>query len=84
MSDLEVTQQGFLRATVGTTVDFNIAPGCVYDTVDAYHIGGNLSVYSFSFNLGQTSTCLVHHLSRFNVLMEQRRTINCIHLGRLL
>ena len=51
MSDLEVTQQGFLRATVGTTVDFNIAPGCVYDTVDAYHIGGNLSVYSFSFNL---------------------------------
>ena len=50
MSDLEVTQQGFLRATAGTTVDFNIAPGCVYDTVDAYHIGGNLSVYSFSFN----------------------------------
>ena len=36
MSDLEVTQQGFLRATAGTTVDFNIAPGCVYDTAVSY------------------------------------------------
>ena len=39
MSDLEVTQEGFLRATTGTTVHFDLAPGCVYDTVDAYHIG---------------------------------------------
>ena len=49
MSDFEVLQDGFLQATIGTTVDFVVSPGCVYDAVTFHQYGGNLSLYSFSF-----------------------------------
>ena len=49
MSDFEVTQEGFLKATVGTTVDFIHSPGCIYDAVNIQQMGGNVSLYSFSF-----------------------------------
>lgn len=54
MNDFEVTQEGFLRATVGTTVDFTHQPGCVYDAVTFHQKGGNMSLYSSGFSQGST------------------------------
>ncbi|MGB1567446.1 MAG: hypothetical protein ACPHBQ_03090, partial [Candidatus Poseidoniaceae archaeon] len=54
MSDFDVTQDGFLQATTGTTVEFIHSPGCVYDAVTLYQFGGNLSLYSFSFTQSST------------------------------
>ena len=54
MNDFEVTQEGFLKATVGTTVDFIHRPGCVYDAVNVQQMGGNMSLYSLSFTLSST------------------------------
>ena len=54
MADFEVTQEGLLRATAGTSVDFTHVPGCVYDAVTFHQKGGNMSLYSFGFSLGST------------------------------
>ena len=54
MNDFEVTQEGFLRATAGTTVDFTHQPGCVYDAVTFHQKGGNMSLYSSGFSQGST------------------------------
>ena len=54
MNDFEVTQEGFLKATVGTTVDFIHRPGCVYDAVNVQQMGGNMSLYSLSFTLSSS------------------------------
>ena len=50
LSDLEETQEGFLRASNATSISFNHKPGCVYDSLTSYQIGGNVSLYSFNFN----------------------------------
>jgi hypothetical protein len=49
LEDFEVTQEGLLRATAWTSVDFTHQPGCVYDAVTFHQKGGNVSLYSSGF-----------------------------------
>ena len=75
MKDLEITQEGYLQATSGTSIPFSHRPGCVYDSLIAHQYGGNVTLASPAFNQGQikfTSEPFHVRSQQFNGISERQ------------